>query len=289
VATKTRLIFSWEPKQGAKTYHLQVSANRRMSRKMTFGVAYTFGKALGTADSIYNASAIPGQVRSANYGRLAYDRTHSLVVNYTYTFPKAIRGSGMLNNPATRLLLNDWQFSGISTFRSGSPSQVGWNVTGQNLNQVITGNPDYGPRVVVNGNPATGDRSLLQWFNTGVFAPASRGSQGNDSGISYLTLPGANQTDFTLFKNVPFTHNERRYIQFRAEAYNVLNLTQWSGVNTTATFASLSSNVITNLPLGVATGTQNGGRFGFGAANAVRNVGGTAAGRVLQLALKVYF
>ena len=27
VATKTRLIFSWEPKQGAKTYHLQVSAN----------------------------------------------------------------------------------------------------------------------------------------------------------------------------------------------------------------------------------------------------------------------
>jgi hypothetical protein len=31
VATKTRLIFSWEPKQGAKTYHLQVSTNADFS------------------------------------------------------------------------------------------------------------------------------------------------------------------------------------------------------------------------------------------------------------------
>ena len=63
-----------------------------MSRKLTFQLAYTFSKALGTADSIYNASAVPGQVRQTNYGRLSYDRTHVLVVNYSYSFPKVIRG-----------------------------------------------------------------------------------------------------------------------------------------------------------------------------------------------------
>ena len=71
--------------------------------------------------------------------------------------------------------------------------------------------------------------------------------------------------------------NYKRYVQFRLEAHNFLNQTQWSGVNTTATFASLTSNTITNLPNGT---TQ---RFGFGAANSVNGA------RVMQLSLKVYF
>src|SRR5262249_55026783 len=66
---------------------LQVTANRRMSKNLMFSVAYTFSKALGSADSIYYASAIPGQVRSSNYGRLSYDRTNSLVLHYTYNLP----------------------------------------------------------------------------------------------------------------------------------------------------------------------------------------------------------
>jgi len=256
-----------------------VTANRRMSRKLTFTAAYTFSKALGTADSIYNASAIPGQVRSTNYGRLAYDRPQSLVLSYTYTLPNGVRGDNrMINNIATRVILNDWQLSGISTFRSGSPATVGFNVNGVNLANVLTGNPDYGPRVIINGNPLCGSHNLNQWFDASVFAPALKGSHGNDSGFNYITLPGTNSTALTIFKNVPYSKdNYRRYVQFRLEAYNFLNQTQWNGVNTTATFASLTSTTITNLPNGT---TQ---RFGFGAANSV------TGSRVLQLALKVYF
>lgn len=272
---------------GTANYNsLQSTVTRRM-KGLTFTGAYTFSKALGTADSIYNAGAIPGQVRSANYGRLAYDRTHSLVFSYTYSLPKAVRGSNsFVNNFVTRTLLNDWQLSGISTFRSGAPGQVGFNITGgANTGQLFTGNPDYGPRVVITGN-TSGDRSNLRFFNTGVFTLPVRGSTGNDSGIGYLNLPGQNSSDLTLFKNVPFTHNERRYIQFRLEAYNALNKTQWSGVNTTVTFASATSNVINNLPIGVApAGSPNGGRFGFGADNAIR----ANSARIVQLAAKIYF
>ena len=267
---------------GTANYNsLQASATRRVGRSLTFTGAYTYSKALGTADSIYNAGAVPGQVRSTNYGRLAYDHTHSLVLSYTYTLPKGIRGDNhLVNNFATRLILNDWQLSGISTFRDGTPATVGYNVSGiSNLAAIVTGNPDYGPRVVINGAPTqTGPHSLTEWFDTSVFTQAAKGSHGNDSGFNYITLPGTNSTDLTMFKNVPFSKdNARRYVQFRLEAYNFLNQTQWSGVNTTATFASLTSNTITNLP----NGTNQ--RFGFGAANAVNGA------RILQVALKVYF
>ena len=269
---------------GTANYNsLQFTANRRMARNLTFGVSYSFSKALGTADQIYNSGDIPGNVRAANYGRLAYDRTNSMVISYTYTLPRPIRGASFVNNFATRSLLNDWQVSGITSFVSGAPASVGYNVSGVTLSNVITGNPDYGPRPIIIGNSLSSDRNLMQWFNTAAFNPAIKGSTANDSGLNYLTLPGRNNTDLTIFKNVPFTGKEGRYIQFRLEGYNAFNHTQWSGVNTTATFASITSNVITNLPLGIAPGTSNGGRFGFGAAN------GTAGARIVQIALKVYF
>ncbi len=265
---------------GTANYNsLQATAARRVSRSLVFTAAYTFSKALGTADSIYNASAIPGQVRSANYGRLSYDRPQRLVLSYTYTLPKGVHGSNAaVNNFATRIVLNDWQVSGISTFASGAPATVGFNVNGVNLNS-LTGNPDYGPRVVINGNPSSGSQSLIQWFNPGVFAPAQKGSKGNDSGFNYITLPGQNNTDLTLFKNAPFGKGDaHKYVQFRLEAYNFANHTQWSGVNTTATFASLTSNTITNL-----ADYSKANRFNFGAANAVRSP------RTMQVSLKIYF
>jgi hypothetical protein len=265
---------------GTANYNaLQATANRRLSRSLVFTAAYTFSKALGTADSIYNASAIPGEVRSANYGRLSYDRSQRLVLSYTYTLPKGVRGSNkLINNFATRIIVNDWQASGISTFMTGAPATIGFNINGFNNNS-LTGNPDFGPRIVINGNPNSGASTPIAWFNTTVFAPAQKGSHGNDSGFNYINLPGTNKTDLTLFKNVPFGHGDaRKYVQFRIEAYNFANHTQWTGVNTTATFASPTSTVITNL-----ADYSRANRFNFGAEN------GVGSPRNVQISLKIYF
>jgi hypothetical protein len=279
---------------GTANYNaLQVKAERRMSKSLTFTMAYTFSKALGTADSVFNASAIPGEVRQANYGRLSYDRTNILVFSYSYWLPKPVHGTTPFNNPVTRLLINSWQISGITTFRSGAPSQVGFNISGVNNNQYFTGNPDYGPRLQLTGNPLSNNRSLMQWINTdsSVYALPPVGSYGNDSGIGYLTLPGTKNTDLTVMKNVPFAKDSRRYVQLRIEAYNVFGRVPWNGINSTLTFASKTSNQIVNLPLGIATGTANGGRFGFGSKNGLANIANNVSGfnRVVQVAAKVYF
>ena len=74
---------------GSSNYHsLQVSANRRFSRGLQFGLAYTWSKALGIADTDTSLVSSYFPVRQWNYGPLAYDRTHTLVVNYLYDLPK---------------------------------------------------------------------------------------------------------------------------------------------------------------------------------------------------------
>jgi hypothetical protein len=270
---------------------LQVTATRRMSRSLTFQLAYTFSKALGTADSIYNASAVPGQVRQTNYSRLAYDRTHILVVNYTYTFPKIVRGEhAIINNFATRTVLNDWQVSGITTLRSGSPYSLSYSVLNQNLTTLLTGNPDFGPRATLIGDPkaVSGGTNLLDEFNIGAIGQTGKGSHANDSGFNYMTGPWYWNTDMGIFKNVPFTKDSKRYVQFRIELYNIMNHTNWGGVASSVQYSAIgaagSTGTILNLPQYlVGAGQSNGGRFGVGAAN------GPGGGRIGEMSLKIYF
>jgi hypothetical protein len=87
-----------------------------------------------------------------------------------------------------------------------------------------------------------------------------------------------NDFDLSLFKNIPFWRGEGRYFQLRLETYNSFNHTQWSGINATPNFNS--AGVITNLPTALGGA---GGRYGFGAENAVRSA------RIIQLAVKLYF
>ena len=269
---------------------LQVTANRRLARDLTFQLAYTFSKALGTADQIYNASAIPGEVRQANYGRLAYDKTHSLVVFYTYSFPRVVRGSNpFVNNFVTRTILNSWQVSGITTLRPGSPYSLGYSVLNQNLTTLLTGSPDYGPRATLIADPKdVSDKNLLQEFNLAAIGQTAKGSRGNDSGFNCMTGPWFWDTDMGVFKNVPFTRDSKRYVQFRLEFYNIMNHTNWGSVNSTVQYSALgpggSTGTIINLPQYLApAGSQNGGRFGVGAA---QSPGG---GRIGEMSLKVYF
>jgi hypothetical protein len=277
---------------GTANYNsLQVTANRRAGRNLTLQLAYTFSKALGTADQIYNASAIPGEVRQANYGRLSYDKTHSLVVYYTYSFPKVIRGTNpFLNNFATRTVLNSWQVSGITTLRSGSPYSLSYSVLNQNLTTLLTGNPDYGPRATLIGDPkaVSGGTNLLDEFNLGAVTQTAKGSHGNDSGFNYMTGPWYWNTDMGVFKNVPITSDSKRYVQFRIEFYNLENHTNWGGVASSVQYSTLgpagSTGTILNLPQYlVGAGQQNGGRFGVGAAN------GPGGGRIGEMSLKIYF
>jgi hypothetical protein len=59
------------------------------------------------------------------------------------------------------------------------------------------------------------------------------GAIGNEAS-TIIRGPGLNNWDVSLIKNV--TIHERLRFQFRASAFNVVNHTQFAGLNTSATF-----------------------------------------------------
>src|SRR5262249_21645960 len=88
---------------GSSNYHsLQVSAQRRFKQGLTFGVAYTWSKALGTSASNEGNFINIVCSRCYDYRVLDFDRQHTLVVNYLYDLPK-LRSDNWLVRSAVRL------------------------------------------------------------------------------------------------------------------------------------------------------------------------------------------
>ena len=253
---------------------LQASLNRRVGKGLQIGVSYTWSKALGVGVGHIN------DTRTAGYGPLAQDRTQSLVVNYIYSIPDVHKAS-FLDNAPTRMVLNGWRLSGLTSVSSGAPVNVTYSVSGTagtTLNRMITGSEDVAPRVVFTCNPnkSAGDRTMDAFINTSCFAPAQKGSVGLDSGYNRLRGPGLQNWDISLFKNIPIT--EHAHAELRLEAFNAFNHAEFSSFASSITFNAAGQ--VANLPTQLG-GT--GGRFGFGTLNAVRPQ------RILQVGAKFYF
>jgi hypothetical protein len=257
---------------------LQVSANKRFSRGLLFGLAYTWSRTIGLVDGDGNF-VHPVNARLTNYGPLAYDLPHVLAINWVYDLPKLKQG-GAFSNVVTRGLFNDWQVSGIYEARSGRPENVSFSIDGiGNLNERYTGSVNIAPRVFINKNPqAHGKTEFLQVDPTAFTLPEPKQSTGWEHGNYPVRLPGFWNLDMVVMKNFKFGA-ESRYLQFRVEAFNALNNVQFSDFNRNMTFNRTTGQII-NTPT-AAGGT--GGRFGFGALSGTRNP------RNLQLALKFYF
>jgi hypothetical protein len=87
-----------------------------------------------------------------------------------------------------------------------------------------------------------------------------------DLGRNTLRGPGFADLDFSLFKNVAF-HQEKYKVQFRAEAFNSLNHTNF-GVQTTAVFNGsgvplASASVLQQPTLTTSRQIQLGIKFNF--------------------------
>jgi hypothetical protein len=218
---------------------LQVTARRRFTRGFQFGLAWTWSKTLTYVDEDQGTNANSNvstlvDRRVWNYGLASFDRTHVFALNYLYDLPKT-RWSF---RPA-RLAVNGWQLSGITRFISGAPMTVGFTTTNA---ADISGTPSLTPRIVVTGNPVLpkGERTFEQFFRTDVFRVPAAGTIGNAA--KYLLRgPGINTWDISLFRN--FRVRERFNTQFRCEAYNAFNHTQFSAVNSTARFDATGAQI----------------------------------------------
>lgn len=209
---------------------LQVSAQRRFTRNLMFGVAYTWSRTLGVAADDTSSITSYFSPREREYGPLSYDRSHVLIVNYVYDLPKL---GERLGGKYLGAVLDGWNVSGITSFTTGAPFTPGW---GTNYTVDTTGSSE-GARITVVGDPhlPKDQRSFYRNFRTEAFAPTPVGSFGN-AGVGILRQPGINNWDISLAKRIPTGLGERRSLQFRAEFYNAWNHTQFASYDTSARF-----------------------------------------------------
>jgi hypothetical protein len=202
---------------------LQVSVQRRLSKGLQFGVAYTYSNTFDYGSDLY-ANAIDTYNLAYNYGPANYARRNNLIINYVYQLP-FFKGQ---SNVAAHVL-GGWQLSGVIAFTSGVPYSIvnsTGDVAGVNSDFGQTGNRLQGC------NPNNAPRTVAEYFNTSCFVNADPGTFG-DAGRNSVWGPGNKNWDFALFKNGKIT--ERFNYQFRAEFFNFLNHPSFGGTGDLST------------------------------------------------------
>ncbi|MBI4889933.1 MAG: carboxypeptidase regulatory-like domain-containing protein [Acidobacteria bacterium] len=259
---------------GTANYNsLQTTLSKRFSKGLTFNANHTWARSLGTSDDRGNYNRIDGNTRMANYALTALHRQHTFNFYYTYDLPSLVEKSSFWN-----YVVNGWQLSGATSFATGSPFTPGISINGIG-NANVTGSYTEGYRLKLIGKPNTGSDNPYNRINPAAFTIPPVGTNGIDAPRNYLINPGVSNWNFTIQKEFAFV--ERYRIQLRADAFNVFNHTQFSGINGTLNFANLTNTNPTNLYL-KADGTLNNIN-GFGTVSGARDP------RVMQLTVRFQF
>lgn len=257
-----------EPSASSNYNSVQASLNRRFKDGLQLNVSYSYSKAMGTVSNdnnnnltSFDTPRIDGNQHQANWGPLDFDRPHNFIGSFVWEIPKT-HSTGVLGQ-----VLNNWQISGVYRYQSGQPYNLTVAIPGigsQNLLGTATTAP---ARVVLIGDPGSGNSSdPYRQFNTAAVTIPKPGTLGLDSGRNFLRTAATNNWDLFLSKS--FLMGGARRLEFRVDAFNALNHTQFYTVNSTLSVRSLADPTPTNLPFDASGNLVN--PTGFGAVTAVR-------------------
>ena len=195
-------------------YHAATARFTRQQKGVRYGISYTFAKSLDETSGSVGGSTYVNSITApfllfANRfkGPSDFDVRHNFVANALWQLPGPTDGF-------TGKVAGGWELGTIFFARSGLAFTplVGGDPLGLQDN-----NPFSFPDRIAGCNPITGDPA--HYINTSCFTFA--GKRLGNVGRNSLTGPGLNDWDLSLIKNTHIT--ERFNLQFRAEAFNLLN------------------------------------------------------------------
>ena len=240
------------------TYNAFQATLRHVHGPLDLGISYTYSHSIDDSSDRSDATFVNSFDLRSNRASSNFDMRQLLNISYVYTFPNLVtafhgwltRAFGpwdetteqttTIPNPTapsrlSRVLADGWQLSGITIYQSGIPFSV-INGAGTNIsapdNAGVANGAGAGSYPDIFGSPSTpppaGGNNLQSigplLLNPAVFV-APRGLTFGDAGRNALNNPGRWNFDMALLKNFKLT--ERSALQFRAEAYNVFNHTQF--------------------------------------------------------------
>jgi Carboxypeptidase regulatory-like domain/TonB dependent receptor len=219
-------------------YHaMQAVLKRRFNKGLDLQVAYSLARLLDDAETISNNGgngfgSLAENIPTLEYGNGNLDVRHRVTGTFNYALPFGENLHGFKG-----VLAKGWQANGLIVWNTGFPFSV-TNANNRSGTRPATTNSDR-PNMIGSGKVA--NRTLARWFNTSDFVAQPLATFGNER-RNQLYGPGLQRVDLSLFKN--FNIYERLRLEFRTEAFNVLNTTQFG--NPTASLGNALNGQITS-------------------------------------------
>jgi hypothetical protein len=247
---------------------------RRSRGGLDLNFAYTYSHSIDDSSDRFDSSFVDAYNPGASRASSSFDQRHVLNFGYVWDVP-------IFKNPGlTNKVLGGWQYAGTTTFNSGSPFSVLFNTDNAGVGNGL-GSAAYADII---GDPKAGVGQVAGlegfgplYYNPAAFA-APRGLTFGDSGRNRLRNPDLINFDMSLLKHFAIT--ERTAFEFRVEAFNVFNHTEWGAIAGDAGSGAGNNSSGTNTISGDVPGDISSGVF---RPNFVHRA------RILQFALKFMF
>jgi hypothetical protein len=229
-------------------YHGFQATVRRTKGALTAGVAYSYSHSIDDSSDRTDPTFVNSLDLRSNKASSNFDQRHLLNMSYVYRLPNFERAFGSwssetdgTNDPGpgnvsrfAHIVGANWELSGITSFQSGTPFSVINNAGTAGIgvldnagvaNGVGAGSyPDLAAHPdlpAINHNASSFGPLLL---NPNEFV-APRGLTFGDAGRNFLNNPNRLNFDISLLKHFPI--HEGSEVEFRLEAFNVFNHTQF--------------------------------------------------------------
>ncbi len=269
-------------------YHALQATMRHAKGPVTVGVSYTYSHSRDDSSDRSSGNFVNSADIRANWASSDFDQRHLLNISYVYNLPKLsgtldrwLRTSAAESETPTpessshimHTLLDGWQISGITLFASGTPFSVlnGGSNNGISVldNAGVANGVGVGsyPDVIASPRGKIPPHNNAQSIGPLLFDPeafaAPRGLTFGDAGRNFLNNPHRINFDITLQKNFKITEGSN--LEFRAEAFNAFNHTQFRIFN--SNIGNTANNTINCY--GGSDYTAAGGLTNFGNGNIV--------------------
>ena len=233
-------------------YHsVQFKAEKRMAHDTSFLFSFTGGKLISNGNNSLAGLGVQSNGTSVqNWYNLSgeraiseQDQSKAMALSYVAELPFG-KGHKLAPRGIPARLLGGWNLSGMLTYGGGLPLVITAPISGG------------GNRPSSTGQSATlpGGRShaaeIQQWFNTSVFTLPPSYTYGNVS----RTLPdtrGPSVTNVNLSVVRSLRLHERAQVEFRAEAFNLMNTPHfWMPVTAMSSllFGQITATQVAQLP-----------------------------------------
>jgi hypothetical protein len=208
-------------------YHsLQAGVRLEHKSGLTTQLSYTWSHNISVVVNDLGGLSNPYDARYDRGSDTGFDRRHIFNASYVYAIPFFTKSS----NLASRLILGNWEISGITAVESGLPQSVTYTGTNHIGLGAGTSRPDKVAKVSY-------PKTVGAWYSTSSFADPVAPWEGGpnqgfgNAGKDAVVGPGLFNWNLSLFKTIPLTAHEGPRIELRFESFNTFNHTEFQNLD----------------------------------------------------------